>query len=249
MPLPSASFFRARYCNGLPSVRQSSFLKWNPVMNNCPAKEYKYYLFDADGTLFDTTAMIINCFRNTAKTYGLPIPDEKEIISNIGMTLRMQMEQYFGKLSDTRFADYRAAHMAHQHTIYRDYLRLCPGVKEALRYLSEKDKVCAVVTSRMPQTLTVYLKETGIYNYFSVLITPEDTDKHKPEPEPALEALRHLGAKPEQALFIGDSLFDIECGSRAGIDTAFVTWSHNNPDVFPVKPTWSIDDMRDCCNW
>lgn len=212
-------------------------------------KEYWYYLFDADGTLFDTTAMIVDCFRNTAKTFELPVPDEKEIISNIGMTLRMQMEQYFGKLSDMRFADYRAAHMAHQLAIYRDYLYLCPGVEETLHYLNEKGKSCAVVTSRMPQTLTVYLKETGIYNYFSVLVTPEDTGKHKPEPEPALEALRRLGAQPEQALFIGDSSFDIECGNRAGIDTAFVTWSRNDTDTFPVKPTWYIDDMRDCCSW
>jgi pyrophosphatase PpaX len=82
-----------------------------------------------------------------------------------------------------------------------------------------------------------------------VLITPEDTDRHKPEPEPALAALQRLGAPPREALFIGDSSFDIECGSRAGIDTALVTWSHNDTGAFPVKPTWYIDDMRDCCSW
>ena len=214
-----------------------------------PMKEYDYYLFDADGTLFDTTEMIVRCFRNTAKVNNLPAPDREEIVSRVGMTLRRQMEHYFGELSDETFNRYRETHMAYQLAIYREHLRLCPGVAESLVCLRERGKQCAVVTSRMLPTLTVYLKETGIFDYFSILITPENTQRHKPDPQPAVEALARLNGTPDQALFIGDSTFDIECGAGAGMATAFVGWSHNTRESLRCKPTWVFSDMRDVCAW
>lgn len=212
-------------------------------------KEYDYYLFDADGTLFDTTEMIIRCFENTAKVHGLPQPGRREIISHVGMTLRKQMESYFGELPDALYDRYRDTHMTYQLEIFRDYLRLCPGVAEALQCLHERGKQCAVVTSRMLETLALYLKETGIDGYFSVLVTPECTIRHKPDPQPAQEALARLNGAPERALLIGDSNYDIECGQRAGLATAFVTWSHNPVTILHSTPTYLFSDMRDLCVW
>jgi pyrophosphatase PpaX len=212
-------------------------------------KEYDYYLFDADGTLFDTTDMIIRCFENTAKVHGLPQPDRQAVISHVGMTLRKQMECYFGELPDAIYDRYRDTHMTYQLEIFRDYLRLCPGVAEALRCLHERGKRCAVVTSRMLETLALYLKETGIDGYFSVLVTPECTTRHKPDPQPALEALARLNGVAGRALLIGDSNYDIECGLQAGLATAFVTWSHNPVTTLRTAPTYFFSDMRDLCVW
>ena len=218
-------------------------------MTDMPVREFDYYLFDADGTLFDTTDMIVRCFRNTAKVYNLPEPSREEIVGHVGMTLRKQMEQYFGELSDATFAAYRETHMAYQLEIYREHLRLCPGVAEALGCLREHGKKCAVVTSRMLHTLSIYLRETGIYDCFDVLITPECTDRHKPDPQPAQEALARLRGTPDRSLFIGDATFDIECGNHAGMATAFVSWSHNTPDSLVVKPTFMLADMTELCVW
>lgn len=214
-----------------------------------PIKEFNYYLFDADGTLFDTTDMIVRCFMNTARVHKLTVPDRHAIISHVGMTLRRQMECYFGVLSDAEFTQYRDTHMEYQLEIYKEHLKLCPGVLEALHILRDKGKKCAVVTSRMMQTLAIYLRETGIYDFFDVLITPEATQKHKPEPEPAFAAMEKLGATPEETLFIGDATFDIECGGSAGCSTAFVLWSHN-PASDLVRPSdYCIADMREICMW
>ena len=101
----------------------------------------------------------------------------------------------------------------------------------------------------MMETLSIYLKETGIINYFDVLITPECTERHKPDPQPAIEALSRLNGVPERALFIGDSSFDVDCGGGAGMATAFVAWSHNAAETFNRKPTWIISDMLDLCVW
>jgi len=213
-------------------------------------REFDYYLFDADGTLFDTTDLIVNCFEHTASHFGEAIPQREEIITNIGLTLRRQMELYFGPLDDEKFAGYQAEHISWQLGIYKNYLGLCPGVREALRTLRELDKKCAVVTSRRMETLSIYLRDTGIVDYFDLFITPESTKLHKPDPEPALEALRRLECDaPDRALFIGDSTFDIECGSRAATATAFVTWSRTPVESLSIRPDYLCNDMRELCQW
>jgi pyrophosphatase PpaX len=211
-------------------------------------KDYSYYLFDADGTLIDTTELIYQCFMHTCKIFGDLDVSRNDVVRNIGLTLRMQMEKYFGPLTDEQFAVRSAEHMKYQMSIYPRYLRLFPSVLQALTMLKSTGKACAIVTSRRRQTLDLYLKKTGIFDFFTVFVTPEITLKHKPDPEPALEALTLLGnAKKNEAVLIGDSEYDIECGRNAGIDTAFVSWSHNDPAVLPVRPTYIIGDLTQLC--
>jgi pyrophosphatase PpaX len=158
------------------------------------------------------------------------------------------MELYLGPLSDEAFHTIAKEHMALQLKIYREYLKVFPSVAEGLAMLTASGKHCAVVTSRRRNTLDLYLKETGIYQYFEVFVTPEITKNHKPDAEPALAALKLLSAPKDLALFIGDSFFDISCAAAAGIDSAFVNWSSNNPSEMPSQPTFFIDDLRHLCS-
>jgi len=211
-------------------------------------KQYKAYLFDADGTLFDTTELIYQCFLYTCnRFYGITV-DRHAVISNIGLPLRPQLELLVGELSDQRAEDMISAHIEYQLSIYKNYLKLFPGIKPALQKLKENNKKLAIVTSRKLNTLTLFLQHTDIYDYFDILITPEATKKHKPHPEPVLEALKQLNCLPEDAVFIGDALFDIECGTRAFIDTIFVGWSCNNVNSFSIKPTCNINSLYDLIN-
>ncbi|MBN2353580.1 MAG: HAD-IA family hydrolase [Spirochaetales bacterium] len=212
-----------------------------------PVTEYSFYLFDADGTLFDTTEMIVRCFLHTAAVHRLPVPSRAAIIGGTGMPLRTQMESYFGPLTDERFTAYGGTHMAYQNEIYKDYLKLCPGVGEALPRLRDAGKRAAVVTSRRLPSLSLYLAETGIAGYFDALVTPEATARHKPEPEPALEALRRLNGQAREALFVGDSPFDMECGRAAGCATAFVSWSDTDAAALKHAPDFTIGDMTELC--
>jgi haloacid dehalogenase superfamily, subfamily IA, variant 1 with third motif having Dx(3-4)D or Dx(3-4)E len=154
------------------------------------------------------------------------------------------MAKYFGPKSQEFFDTVSKEHMAFQLAHYLEHLRLFPTVAEGLAMLSTAGKHCAVVTSRRRNTLELYLKKTGIFHFFEAFVTPETTLTHKPGPEPALAALSLMGAQKNQALFVGDAEFDIECASRAGIDSAFVKWSSNDPLQMSVKPTWFIDDFK-----
>ncbi len=111
--------------------------------------------------------------------------------------------------------------------------------------LKTSGKKLAVVTSRKRETAEIYLKYIGIYGFFDAIVTPELTQKHKPSPQPALKALEMLSAFPEESVFIGDSFYDIECGSNAGMDTIFVSWSHNDPDKIRPSPTFIINSMTE----
>ncbi len=212
-------------------------------------RAYDYYLFDADGTLFETTELIYQCFLYSLQKYGSKAVVRDEIIATIGLTLRRQFEHHLGlPISDKQYDIMQADHMNYQMAIYKNYLKPCPGVQEALDRLYCAGKLLAIVTSRKINSLACYLKETGIYRYFFVFVTPDETSKHKPDPEPALKALELLGATPQRSLFIGDSSFDIECGNRAGIDTALVGWSHNKAHNMKNKPTYVIGSMLELCS-
>ncbi len=206
-------------------------------------KQYAAYLFDGDGTLYDTAEMIYQCFSYSCKKFGNIEVAREAVFSNIGLPLRPQLEHFLGPLSDDRATEILKAHMAYQLTIYRDHVFLFPGVAETLARLKNNDKKLAVVTSRRTKTLTLYLKHTAIYHLFDAFITPESTEKHKPDPQPALEALRQLDCSAAETLFVGDAVFDIACGSKAGTDTAFVAWSHIPITSLPMKPTYILNGM------
>ncbi|HMA63979.1 MAG: HAD family hydrolase [Fibrobacterota bacterium] len=206
-------------------------------------RDYTYYLFDADGTLIDTTELIWQCFENTARMTGHGPIGRETTIKHIGMTLRDQMTINFGILDDEAYDRYRTIHMDYQMSVYREYLKLFPGVSETLDKLKKNGKKLAIVTSRFRNSLDVYLRDTGIFAFFDAIISPESTKYHKPHPEPAIKAMEELKARQSETLFIGDATFDIECGAGAGIDTAFVKWSVNDVDSLKRKPTWLINAM------
>jgi pyrophosphatase PpaX len=208
-------------------------------------KEYDCYLFDADGTLIDTTELIHHCFRYTLGKQGVDSISREEIVGHIGLPLRAQMEVYLGTLSDSDYERIRKMHMEYQVKIYPEYLTRFPGVAECLDSLQKRGKSMAVVTSRLKDTLELYLRQCALDSYFPVCITPEDTQKHKPDPEPVRLALQRLEADPGSTLFVGDSNFDIACGNAAGVDTCFVTWSHNRIDSLTAQPTWTISQMQE----
>jgi pyrophosphatase PpaX len=104
-----------------------------------------------------------------------------------------------------------------------------------------------VVSSRMPDTLTLYLETTGLLSYFSFLISPPDTAEHKPHPAPVLAALSRFGAPADSAVYVGDASFDVASGNAAGVDTVFVGWGHNDVHTLDTTPTWVIQEPSELC--
>lgn len=200
-------------------------------------REYNAYLFDADGTLIDTRELIYRSFVHAGEVMRTAMPPREAVEATTGLPVVRQIRHVLGWDKDEVF--YEQAIQAYTDFMLREYpafLKLFPGTAEGLEHLAGRGKKLAVVTSRRRRTLELFLDVTGITDYFAALITPEDTGKHKPDPDPALLALRLLDANPGEAVFVGDAEFDIRCGKSAGTSAAFVTWGGMEHSQWDVQP-------------
>ncbi|NLN48115.1 MAG: HAD-IA family hydrolase, partial [Clostridiales bacterium] len=100
-----------------------------------------------------------------------------------------------------------------------------------------------IVTSKRKILARRGLEIFNLQDYFSGIIGYEDTDKHKPNPDPINKALSLLNAKPEEAIMIGDSVFDIKCAKNAGIKSAFVSWSEAGDYQDNIVPDYTIGEL------
>ncbi len=208
-------------------------------------KSYHNYLFDADGTLIDTVELICQSFLHIFNRYEGIHYDRKQIVGDMGKPLPEMIDSYFPNRAAREIDEITEVYRNYQLSIFHDYLAAFPNVQNTLSTLKNRGKKLAVVTSRKADTAIDFLEHTGLLEFFDTVVTPELTDKHKPEPDPALKALRMIGGVASESVFIGDSAFDIICGEEAEMDTIFVGWSHNDHSDLGIKPTFVIEDMRD----
>lgn len=209
-------------------------------------KAYETYLFDLDGTLLDSIDLIIETCRFSLKEVAGIEVDPDLVRRHVGIPLKDQYPVYLkGKIPEKPMAEILKIHMDYQLKIWNDHLKIFPGTMETLEGLSARGASLAVVTSRRLATTELYTRHLGIWPFFKTFITPENTAAHKPDPEPAREALRKLGKSAPTALFVGDAVFDIACGHGAGCDTAYVDWGHLPPHEIKPKPTHVLSKLTD----
>lgn len=179
-------------------------------------------LFDLDGTLLDTNELIFSSFREAfSKCLNLNLKND-------------EIAMYFGKPLEYSFSSYgnkeKVEEMIATYRNYNDknHDENCmpfKGVKRILKELQNRGIKIAIVTSKRKIMSERGMKISGIYEFVDVIITPECTDKHKPDKAPALKACELLSVSPENSIFVGDSTFDILCGKDAGCHTCAVNYT------------------------
>ncbi|MDR2132047.1 MAG: HAD-IA family hydrolase, partial [Clostridiales Family XIII bacterium] len=183
-------------------------------------------LFDFDGTVMDTNRVIINSWQHTFRTLtGAERPVE-EIVATFGEILQNTAARLFPDVPVEKTMEiYRSYHTAN----FGPMISVFPGIRELLEALKERGYAVAMVTSRLPSTTMEGLDKYGLSGYFDPVVTCDDCEKFKPDPEPALIALERLGKRPEEALMVGDTRNDILCARRAGVKSVLVGWSMAMP--------------------
>ncbi len=187
--------------------------------------KYPTVLFDLDGTLIDSGGMILESFRHATRTVlRREIPDDELVAAVGGSSIRDQMASFDAERADELVRVYRA-----HNTPLHDELEAFEGVHDVLEHLHAEGRKLGIVTAKRRKTVDLAFEQLGIERYFDVVVTTDDTELHKPHPEPVLHALELVGAKPAEAAFIGDSPFDIEAGKAAGVFTVGVSWGKIHP--------------------
>lgn len=179
-------------------------------------------LFDFDGTIMDTNNVIIMSWQHTYRTLEGREEDEAELIKTFGEPLEDTMKRLFPDVdTDEAIEIYRSFHRDN----FGELISIFPGMKELLAELKALGYKLGMVTSRLLKTTTQGLEKYDIAKYFDVVVTADDTTKHKPDPEPVDIALSKLGSLPENSIMLGDTMYDILCAKNAGVESVLVSWS------------------------
>ncbi len=179
-------------------------------------------IFDFDGTIADTNRLIIDSWHAVYRAYTGKDGDEDYILSTFGEPLYHSMAKAF---PDKDLEETVSIYRNYQKEIFNDEISIFPGMDELIRNLKAHEFKLGIVTSRLKASTLQGLKVFGLDDIVDEIVTVEDTDKHKPDPEPAVICLERLGANPDEAIMVGDSLFDMGCGKNAGMKTVMVGWS------------------------
>lgn len=199
-------------------------------------------LFDLDGTLINTTDLIIASFTHTLDHYCPNKFSREDILQFIGPPL----VETFKKIDETRMEEminhYRTHNLQYHDTLVTEY----QGVYETIASLKEANYKLGVVTTKARSTVERGLKLGRLDSFFDVVVTLDDVQHAKPDPEPIFKALDQLQATPESSIMIGDSHHDIMAGKNAGTFTAGVSWTVKGKDYLQsYKPDYMLDNMSD----
>jgi pyrophosphatase PpaX len=179
-------------------------------------------LFDFDGTLVDTTDLIYQSMRHASgEVLGREISREV-LMANVGQPLPRQMELLSAEHAEALLDSYRLHNEENHDALIKEF----PGVEKALGRLRAAGVGVAVVTSKRRFSVEMALKSfPGLGEVVDQWVTMEDTEQHKPRPEPLLKGLELLGDIPrEEAAYVGDSPFDVAAARAAGVASVAVSW-------------------------
>lgn len=179
-------------------------------------------LYDFDGTLADSTELIMRCYRHTMSEHLSEVPPDDEWLRGFGTPLEGQIARF--ARTDEETAAMLETYRSFQRIHHDAYLLPFEGALEAVDALAERGILLAIVTSKHREATLRGMDLCGLTDRFGVIVTPEDVTQPKPHPEPVTHALDVLGADAAETLFIGDSPHDIAAGRAAGVRTGAALW-------------------------
>ena len=203
---------------------------------------YDTVLFDLDGTLLDTRALINRSFIHTFEQFrpGLMITDE-ELDSFFGPSLKQTFSRYSEDKQEIEemVKFYRDFNMQ-----YHDEMVVAfSNAKEVLRKLARRGYKLGVVSSKNTTLVEHGLFISKLLPYMQVVIGETEVSNPKPDPEGINAALRQLNSK--KAMYVGDGIVDIQAGKNANIDTVGVLYSSRAEQIRAQEPTYTINELND----
>ncbi len=200
-------------------------------------------LFDLDGTLIDSTRLIIESYHHTMRVHrGTTFPDS-EWIAGLGTPLRVQFRRFTEDPTEIErmIATYREWNLAHHDAMVRAF----PGAVDTVRLLKTGGARLGIVTSKNRHGVGLGLTLCGLDGLFDAIVTSDDLAASKPDPAPVLAALTWLDAEPRSTLFAGDSPHDIASGRDAGTRTAACLWGPFERACLAAEgPDYYLDSFR-----
>lgn len=204
----------------------------------------KLIIFDFDGTLADTEALITQTMQKTIEALHLEPRSREQCRAMIGLPLK---ETFMRLIPMTDAMGDRCADIYSQ-IFDRDnrpgVVRLFPHVADTLAALYAHDYTLTIATSRHRESLMEFLQGMQIDTYFRYIVTVSDVAQAKPHPDMVLQTMEHLNIAPADTLMVGDAVYDIQMGHNAGVHTCGVTYGNGTrADMVACQADHIIDDF------
>jgi phosphoglycolate phosphatase len=184
-------------------------------------------VFDLDGTIADSAPQILAAMRRGFAAVGLPAPDDRSVLSLVGLSLPTAVSRLVPEVAAGARAEivvaYRAAFLADPVPP-----QLYPDAASMLRALREDSGLSlAIASGKTRRGIERVLRQHGLAHLFASL---HGGDGHPSKPDPAMlrAAMRAAGVEPEETVLVGDSPFDIEMARNAGVPAIGVAWGYGS---------------------
>ncbi len=211
-------------------------------------KSYDLIVFDWDGTVMDSTAVISGSIQAAARDLGLLVPSDEAARHVIGMGLGQALRHAVPDAPEHLYEP--LAERYRHHFLAQDQgIPLFAGARETITELHALAYRLAVATGKSANGLARVLQASGLGRYFEALRTADRTHS-KPHPAMLLEIMDELGVEPERTLMIGDTTHDLQMAVNAGVDAVGMTHgAHPVAQLRELRPLALLDDFAQLRAW
>jgi phosphoglycolate phosphatase len=211
-------------------------------------RQFDLIAFDWDGTLFDSTQIIVRCLQQAVTDVGGAMPTDSAAAYVIGMGLKEALAHAAPDVPHERYPElgtrYRQHYLARQHD-----LSLFAGVLPMLAELREREHSLAVATGKSRRGLEDVLHTVQLKSIFHGSRTADET-AGKPDPRMLLELMDEFGTAPERTLMVGDTTHDLQMALNAGCASVAVTYGAHEPHGFAaLAPRAVVHSVRELHDW
>jgi 2,3-diketo-5-methylthio-1-phosphopentane phosphatase/HAD superfamily hydrolase (TIGR01509 family) len=200
-------------------------------------------IFDLDGTLIEAYGAIYLGLKEVFERSGREIFPYEDLRQYLQADLESTLYQFFSpeetqKNIPIMRKKYEEVYLSHTHFL--------DGAREALDTIYHRGIILGVASNKFGRFSRLALNHLGVSSYFNTVIGAGDVPRNKPFPDMIHAALREMGLKPEEVVFVGDTLTDIETGKEAGVDVyALPTGFHTRKELSQKKPKRILRNLKE----
>ena len=211
-------------------------------------RQFDLIAFDWDGTLFDSTKIIVRCIQKAVADVGGAVPTDQAAAYVIGMGLMEALAHAAPDVPRDRYADLGAAYRRHYVTHQED-LSLFDGILPMLADLRARQHWLAVATGKSRRGLDDALRAVELAGVFDGSRTADET-AGKPDPRMLHELMGEFGTEPHRTLMIGDTTHDLQMALNAGCPSVAVSYGAHTTEGFEaLRPVAIVHSVRELHDW
>jgi phosphoglycolate phosphatase len=205
-------------------------------------------VFDWDGTLYDSTALITRAIQESARDVGMRVPTREQAAYVIGMGLKDALQYAVPDLPESRYAELSARYR-HHYLHGEEALDLFEGAENLLNELKGAGYKLAIATGKNRQGLDRVLAASTLQHMFDLTRTADET-RSKPHPQMLLEILSETNIEAGRSLMVGDTTHDLQLAINAGTQAAAVAYGAHDPaPLLAMNPRVCVHSVAELRAW